>query len=104
MNKLIEATKAQENTETVKAVPEMNGNVQGVPNLPNQENEAPAEKKKRNKKVAFTTEEDKFLFNGIKKYGQGKWSNILKDPHFKFHPTRKNSTLMMRAKAKKYIE
>ena len=104
MNKLIEATKAQENIETVKKVPEMNENVQRVPNVSNQENDAPPEKRKRNKKVAFTTEEDNFLLKGIKKYGQGKWSNILKDPIFKFHPTRKNSTLMMRAKAKKFIE
>ena len=61
------------------------------------------EKKTRNKKHAFTEQEDNFLSNGIKKHGLGKWSTILKDPQYKFHPSRKNSTLMMRAKAKKFI-
>ena len=57
----------------------------------------------RRKKCPFTNEEDNFLVKGIKKYGKGKWTNILKDPEYKFHSSRKNSTLIMRAKAKKYI-
>ena len=60
-------------------------------------------KKKRQKKVAFSKEEDTFLSKGLKKYGVGKWSNILKDPEYKFHQSRKNSTLFMRAKAKNYV-
>jgi len=58
---------------------------------------------KRRKKCPFTKEEDNFLIKGIKKYGQGRWTNILNDPEYKFHPSRKNSTLIMRAKAKKII-
>ena len=59
-------------------------------------------KNTRKKKNAFTKEEDNFLLKGLKKYGQGKLTHILNDPEYKFHPSRKNSTLMMRARAKKY--
>ena len=59
-------------------------------------------KNTRKKKNAFTKEEDNFLLKGLKKYGRGKWTHILNDPEYKFHPSRKNSTLMMRARAKKY--
>ena len=59
-------------------------------------------KNTRKKKNAFTKEEDNFLLKGLKKYGRGKWTHILNDPEYKFHPPRKNSTLMMRARAKKY--
>ena len=68
----------------------------------NLENKA-TDKKTRNKKQTFSEEEDNFLIKGLNKHGLGKWSNILKDPEYKFHPSRKNSTLMMRAKAKKLI-
>ena len=40
---------------------------------------------------------------GKRKHGKGKWTQILKDPEYGFHPLRKNSTLMMRARAKKFI-
>ena len=59
-------------------------------------------KNERRKKNLFTKEEDHFLLKGLKRYGKGKWTHILKDPEYKFHPSRKNSTLMMRAKAKCY--
>ena len=59
--------------------------------------------KTRQKKHSFTTEEDSFILNGLKKYGKGKWSNILKDPDYKFHPTRNNASIMTRAKNKKFI-
>ena len=62
-----------------------------------------ASKTKRKKKCAFTKEEDQFLLRGLNRYGKGKWTSILKDPEYKFHPSRQNSTLMMRAKAKNYI-
>jgi len=39
----------------------------------------------------------------LKKYGKGKWTRILKDPDYRFHPSRRNATLMMRAKVKKLI-
>ena len=57
----------------------------------------------RQKKQPFTTEEDSFIISGLKKYGKGKWTNILKDPDYKFHPTRNNASLMTRAKAKNLI-
>ena len=56
----------------------------------------------RQKKVAFSEIEDKFLREGIKKYG-GKWKSILKDPCFKFHSSRKPATLCTRAKSQKFI-
>lgn len=61
------------------------------------------EKPKRKQKTSFTEEEDIFLVRGLKKHGNGKWTRILKDPDFTFHPSRTNATLMMRAKAKKFI-
>ena len=58
---------------------------------------------KRQKRCLFSKEEDNFLIKGLKKYGPGRWSDILKDSDYRFHSSRKNSTLMMRAKAKKFI-
>ena len=57
----------------------------------------------RQAKSSFSEEEDKFLFAGIEKHGKGKWTRILKDPDFRFHPSRTNATLMTRAKTKSYI-
>ncbi len=55
------------------------------------------------KKVSFTEEEDKYLRDGCKKYDKSvtKWADILKDPGYKFHPTRKRDTLRCRAKTLK---
>ena len=52
----------------------------------------------RSKKVAFSCMEDDFLRIGIKKYGVGKWTQILRDDSHKFHPSRKASTLLLRAR------
>ena len=57
---------------------------------------------KRKKKTPFSKVEDQFLLTGIKKYGQ-KWTQILKDPCFLFDPSRKPSTLQVRAKGKGFI-
>ena len=57
----------------------------------------------RKAKSPFTTEEDDFLLKGLRKYGQGKWTRILKDPDFVFHSSRTNATLMTRAKVKHLI-
>ena len=57
----------------------------------------------RQKKTLFTREEDSFLLKGLQKHGKSKWTHILKDPEYKFHPSRKSCTLMMRAKSKNYI-
>ena len=51
------------------------------------------------KRVSFTPEEDSFLRDGIKKYGNSKtrWADILKDEEYKFHPTRTRDTLRVRS-------
>jgi len=50
--------------------------------------------------VPFSKIEDSFIQKGLKKYGCGKWTSILNDPQFKFHSSRKTSTLAVRAKNK----
>ena len=57
----------------------------------------------RQKKQPFSKEEDKFIQMGLKKYGIGKWTRILKDPNYRFHNTRNNASLMTRAKNKRFI-
>ena len=42
--------------------------------------------------------EDSFLNQGVSKYGMGKWTSILNDSSYKFHSSRKASTLALRAK------
>ncbi len=48
------------------------------------------------KKVPFTEEEDRYIRDGLKKYGK-KWAEILKDSEYKFHPSRKRDTIRVRA-------
>ena len=45
----------------------------------------------------FTLEEDSFLKEGVRKYGVGRWSHILRDENLKFHPSRTRDSLRMRA-------
>ena len=52
----------------------------------------------RQRKVPFSDIEDNFIRKGISKYGDGRWTSILKDPNYKFHPSRKACTLAVRAK------
>lgn len=59
--------------------------------------------KQRKKKTPFSSYEDGFLADGIQRYGIGKWSAILNDPQYKFDPSRKPATLLVRAKAKKLV-
>ena len=59
--------------------------------------------KTRKKKVTFSSQEDSFILAGIRKYGVGKWTAILNDNEYPFHPSRKTSTLQVRAKSKGYI-
>ena len=56
---------------------------------------------KRQKKVPFSSIEDKFLKAGIKKHGTS-WKAILTDQEFKFHPSRKTATLCQRARRCQY--
>lgn len=79
--------------------PEVNNQVESITNT----NTIPSAKPKRQVKCFFSEEEDAFLARGLKKYGKGRWTRILKDPDYKFHPSRNNATLMMRAKAKNFI-
>ena len=58
--------------------------------------------KEGEKKIAFSFEEDKSLFEGIKKHGKGQWSRILKDPTFSFHECRKRDSLRMRFESASY--
>lgn len=45
----------------------------------------------------FTPEEDTSLKEGVRKYGVGRWSHILRDQDLKFHPSRTRDSLRMRA-------
>ena len=57
----------------------------------------------RKRKNSFSKEEDGFIKNGLKRHGTGKWTQILNDPDYKFHPSRKISTLLTRAKKLNFI-
>ena len=48
--------------------------------------------------MAFSDSKDNFILKGISKYGYGRWTSILNDPNFKFHPSRKPCRLAVRAK------
>ena len=62
------------------------------------EKDEPRKQGLRQKKAAFSDSEDNFIRKGISKYGYGRWTSILNDPSFKFHPSRKPCTLTVRAK------
>ena len=48
----------------------------------------PVNQKLRQKKVSFLDREDNFIYKVISKYGYGRWTSILNDSNFKFHPSR----------------
>ena len=50
------------------------------------------------KRISFTTEEDNYIKEGYQKYASSgtKWADILKDPDYTFHPSRKRDTLRVR--------
>jgi len=58
---------------------------------------ASSETRKTPKNVKFTAEEDRFLNEGIKKYGKNSWALILKDKSFQFHESRSRDSLRVRA-------
>ena len=58
----------------------------------------PSKQGLRQKKVAFSDSEDNLIPKRISKYSYGRWTSILNDPSFKFHPSRKPCTLAVRAK------
>ena len=49
------------------------------------------------RKMQFTSTEDTFIKSGVKKYGLGKWVQILRDDSYKFHPCRTRDAIRMRA-------
>ena len=53
------------------------------------ERDEPSKQGLRQKKVAFSDSEDNFIRKGISKYGHRRWTSILNNPSFKFHPSRK---------------
>ena len=55
------------------------------------------------RKIHFSSHEDEFIRQGIIKYSGGKWTSILKDPSYTFHPCRRVSTIFLRAKKLKLI-
>ena len=61
------------------------------------------QQKTRSSKAAFSSIEDEFIRKGINKYGAGKWTQILRDSSYKFHPSRRASTLLLRAKNLKLL-
>ena len=52
--------------------------------------------------IRFTDKEDEYLNMGIKKYGPHKWSEIISDKNFSFHPTRTRDTIRVRAGSQAY--
>ena len=50
------------------------------------------------KRLIFNEEEDNYIKDGYVKYAKSltKWADILKDPAYKFHPSRKRDTLRCR--------
>ena len=58
----------------------------------------PSKQGLRQKKAAFSDNEDDFIRKEISKYEYGRWTSKLNDSSFKFHPSRKPCTLAVRAK------
>ena len=58
----------------------------------------PSKQGLRQKKAAFSDSEDDFIPKRISKYGYGRWTSILNNPSFKFHPSCEPCTLAVRAK------
>ena len=50
--------------------------------------------------LKFTADEDNFLKEGLKRYGIGQWTAILRDPDFKFQDGRVGDSLKKRAELK----
>ena len=53
-------------------------------------------------KVPFTHQEDQYLAQGLKDYGLGEWSKIIRDPRFKFHKIRRTDTLKKRVESRAF--
>ena len=91
--------KLQDSSESSEQLAEVNKATHSS-NKIDYERDEPSKQGLRQKKVAFSDSEDNFIRKGISKYGYGRWTSILNDPSFKFHPSRKPCTLAVRVKKK----
>ena len=89
--------KLQDSSKSSEQLSEVNKTTHSS-NKINFERDEPSKQVSRQKKVAFSDSEDNFIRKRISKYGYGRWTSILNDPSFKFHPSRKPCTLAVRAK------
>lgn len=103
------ATKGQQcvqklasNVEASNSILKVNNAIEKITNDFTREVNITQETNVRTKKAPFSSMEDQFLIDGLKKYGSGKWTSILNDPGYKFHPSRRVSTLAVRSKQKKF--
>ena len=97
--------KLRDETASLNTIQNINESL-SLPKLVSNQNDTNNENQQRTndlqivtkKKAAFSKLEDKFLRAALAKYKGGKWTNILTDPEYKFHPTRRPSTIFARAK------
>ena len=89
--------KLQDSTKSSEQIMEINKNTRAKTTVDFEKGES-SKINLRQKKVPFSNAEDNFIRKGILRYGQGRWTSILNDPSFKFHPSRKACTLAVRYK------
>ena len=89
--------KLQDSSKSLEQLAEVN-KVTHSSNKTDFERDEPGQQGLRQKKVAFSDSEDNFIHKGISKYGYSRWTSILSDASFKFHPPRKLCTLAVCAK------
>ena len=89
--------KLQDSSQSSEQLSEVNKATHSS-NKINFERDEPSKQGLRQKKVAFSDSEDNFIRKGISKCGYGRWTSILNDPSFKFHPSRKPCRLAVRVK------
>ena len=77
--------KLQDSSESSEQLAEVNKATHSS-NKIDYEREEPSKQGLWQKKVAFSDSEDNFIRKGNSKYGYGRWTSILNDPSFKFHP------------------
>ena len=89
--------KLKDSSKSAEQLPEVNKATYSCNKL-DFEKDKPSKQGLRQKKAAFSDSEDDFIPKGISKYGYGRWTSILNNPSFKFHPSCKPCTLAVRAK------
>ena len=95
---MVSMDKLRDQTQSVQAIQEINAQVK----IPNGSEVIPTKIIPEDRIVKFSEIEDQYLAEGLRKHGY-KWKSILHDQNYKFHPSRKTSTLLNRAKLKKLI-